>query len=86
MSIQTFNYLPSETEDHRFNGEEGVYVRLADHASALAAKDAQMEFRDFLLTPRLWTRKMSDAWNRALPDMQAAFEALRNLIPKAEEP
>jgi hypothetical protein len=26
--------------------------------------------------PRIWSREMSDAWHKALPDTQAAFEAL----------
>ena len=28
------------------------------------------------LNPRLWTQSMSDAWHKAIPDLQAAFEAL----------
>lgn len=28
------------------------------------------------LSPRMWTREMSDAWHRNIPDVQAAFAAL----------
>jgi hypothetical protein len=36
------------------------------------------------LNPLLWTREMSDAWHRNLPDTVAAFRALREAATKAE--
>ncbi len=35
-----------------------------------------------VLHPRLWTREMNEAWHKAIPDVYAAFEALRSFIPK----
>jgi hypothetical protein len=35
---------------------------------------------DALLNPRAWTKEQHDAWHRALPDVQAAFAALRNCL------
>jgi hypothetical protein len=35
---------------------------------------------DVLLNPRRWTQAQNDAWHRALPDVRAAFEALRNSL------
>lgn len=35
---------------------------------------------DVLLNPRLWDKAQHEAWHRALPDVQAAFEALRNSL------
>ncbi len=32
-----------------------------------------------LLNPRLWTKEMSDAWHSVLPDVNKAFENLREL-------
>jgi hypothetical protein len=32
------------------------------------------------LNPRQWSREQSDAWHRAIPDVQAAFDALRSLM------
>lgn len=34
---------------------------------------------EILLNPRLWTEEMHRAWHQALPDIQAAFEALRKV-------
>lgn len=34
------------------------------------------------LTPRQWSREMSDAWHRAIPDVEAAFAAIRELALK----
>lgn len=35
------------------------------------------------LNPRAWTADMSDAWHKALPDINAAFAALREAALKA---
>lgn len=38
------------------------------------------------LTPRRWTREMSDAWHRALPDVNAAFSNLLEVATNGAKP
>jgi hypothetical protein len=39
-------------------------------AKLVAAKEREA------LTPRCWTTKMNDAWNKAIPDLTLAFDEL----------
>lgn len=40
------------------------------------ATDTELTRLRAALSPRQWTQAMHDAWHKALPDTQAAFEAL----------
>ena len=40
---------------------------------------AEIQHLRSLLNPRMWTKEMHDEWHRKLPDLQAAFDALRGV-------
>lgn len=45
----------------------------AELATLKRQRDALLE----ALNPRLWTKEMSDAWHKNIPDTVSAFDALR---------
>lgn len=51
-------------------------VVIADSGSVKQQNHVMIDL-DVLLDPRRWTREMNDAWHQAIPDLQAAFDALR---------
>jgi hypothetical protein len=57
-------------------------------AYALAAIAAQQGVSDLeqCMNPRRWTKEMSAAWHGAIPNVQAAFEALRATAPPQKNP
>jgi hypothetical protein len=40
---------------------------------------------DVILNPRKWTDEISDAWHKSVPDMAAAFAALRALTQGCDD-
>lgn len=44
---------------------------------------AEIQHLRSLLNPRMWTKEMHDEWHRKIPDVQAAFDALRG-VPNVE--
>lgn len=55
---------------------ERLYNNTPNVADAVEAGNEIQELRA-LLDPRRWTKETSDRWHRALPDLQAAFRAIR---------
>jgi hypothetical protein len=55
----------------------------ANKAGAAALIDVQ-QLR-LVLNPRFWTRQQNDAWHRNIPNMQKAFDALRDAALSAPE-
>lgn len=47
--------------------------------AAIDEMHAEIDRLTLALSPRKWTRAHSDAWHKHLPDMYAAFEALRSV-------
>jgi hypothetical protein len=39
---------------------------------------------DVVMNPRRWTRQMNDAWHKNIPDLQAAFDALKVLYRRRD--
>lgn len=37
------------------------------------------------LNPREWDRELNDAWHRNIPDLQKAFDAIKNIAIKRAE-
>lgn len=48
----------------------------AEELRQMRAKNARI---NDLLNPRMWTLEMSTAWHKNIPDVHAAFAALRSL-------
>jgi hypothetical protein len=55
----------------------------ADYARELERENARL---NDLLNPRMWTLEMSTAWHKNIPDVHAAFAALRSLPNVQAEP
>jgi hypothetical protein len=49
---------------------ESALCHLEAFAKLVAAKEREA------LTPRCWTAKMNDAWNKSIPDLTLAFDEL----------
>ena len=45
-----------------------AFAKLVEERTAAKEREA--------LTPRCWTTKMNDAWNKAIPDLTLAFDEL----------
>jgi len=56
-------------------------LMIAWFANAMAAQEFaegnELDRLNTLLNPRLWTREMSKAWHKNIPDVLRAFSALR---------
>lgn len=46
-------------------------------SAGLDAKDKENRRLETLLNPRLWDEEMNKAWHENIPDIQAAFKALK---------
>lgn len=67
---------------HRIGGKKSSRERLnlESRPDIIRAVSSDRDIRDQLLNPRLWTLEMDAAWHHALPDVYAAFDALRSFI------
>jgi hypothetical protein len=77
--------------------EEGALVRFSDSSGdydnavalerfAARIRAEQKETILEVLNPRCWTLEMSEAWNKNIPDVNAAFEALREIAIRNASP
>lgn len=73
------NAIREELFRHPYDEE-----RILAKAIRQAENDTQMALRA-KLSPRFWTREMSDAWHRKIPDVQAAFDAILDIALKHKD-
>ena len=59
-----------------------LYNDSPNYSDAVEA-GAEIQHLRSLLNPRMWTKEMHDEWHRKIPDVQAAFDALRG-VPNAK--
>ena len=59
----------------REDSERGEFYYVSD-------VDARIAELERALDPRRWTKEQLDAWNHNIPDMHAAFRALRELMER----
>ena len=69
--------------DLRYEGASQLEFEYLEHFAELVAAELHKSYnetfrKDRRLNPGRWKRNMSEAWNRELPDVYKAFEALRN--------
>ena len=58
-----------------------TYTMPEDMREKLAKEiDAEFSKARTLLNPRAWNKEISDLWHKKLPDMQAAFDAIRGVL------
>jgi len=62
--------------------KDGWEAYIDEAEDVLSIIQPELDKRDIALNPRRWTREMSDAWHKNIPDVNAAFEALRDTALK----
>ena len=67
-------YLPEKTSPFITKNR-----RLKRSAVLIEGLVKEIQRRDILLNPRLWTKEMHDAWHGNIPNVMAAFKALSQL-------
>ncbi len=66
-----------ELQGKTFNDYDGNHMKLATEFWNTRAADSINQALVDAFNPRTWTLEMHEAWHKNLPDMQKAFEALR---------
>ncbi len=82
--INVAHVIDPQNNKEAYRAARGWYVsgwqdcvkQIADNLAA-NYPPPEREFIDVILNPRRWTQEMNDAWHKAIPDLQGAFNALR---------
>ena len=73
--VAQFHIRNGKLNDDGSMGEIKITPR--DFLELLGCKDKEIERLNALLNPRLWDQDMHKAWHENIPDVQAAFNALK---------
>lgn len=80
ISESTFKAHQSSHIYIDFDFPEGCLVRIADCEPELPNAEDRIKELERKLNPRLWTEAEHQAWHRAIPNMQKAFDDLKEAI------